>query len=67
MHFVEPNQRLPLAVRTILARVNFDDFICFVFSRLLQGVLNVVPGKNMMAIVGQDNGGANPQSRQPNP
>ena len=67
MHFVEPNQGLPLAVGVILAGVNLDDFVRLAFSRLLQGILNVVAWKNMIPILGRGDGAANPQDRQPNP
>src|SRR5438270_5946652 len=46
-HFIEPNQRLTFAGRTILAGVHFDDFVGFVLSRQMDGILNVVSRKNM--------------------
>ena len=51
VHFVEPDQSLSLAVRSIFAGVNFDDLSRFVGCRLLQGVLDVVARINVIAIL----------------
>ena len=64
---IEPNQRLPLSVRLILAGVNLDDFVRFAFSRLLQGVLNIVTWIDMIRVLGKGDGAINRQNRQPHP
>jgi len=44
--------------------VDFDDLVRLIGRRLLEGVLNVVAGKNMITIFRQGDGGAKLQNRQ---
>ena len=67
MRFVKPNQGLAPGVRTVLSGVYFDDFVRFVPRRLLQRVLNVVAGKNMIAILRQADGSTESDNRQTQP
>jgi len=67
MRFVKPNQGLAPGVRTILSGMYLDDFVRLVPSRLLQGVLDVVAWKNVIAILRQADGSTESDNRQTKP
>src|ERR1041384_7521431 len=65
MDSIEPNQCLPPILRTILSSMNFHDLGFVACRGLLQGLLNIISRKYMVAILGPTNGARQRGKRQP--